>query len=89
MKLKVQNWREQHILFDDKDFAFVFTSFEEAYAHGGRAVAKAWAHAGWRNPSWQVTQPRRDASQRRLPKSGGSTRRKSPLLRRSPRVNLP
>ena len=44
-KERVAKWRAVHFLLDERDFAFVFTSFEEAYANAGRAVAMAWRKA--------------------------------------------
>ena len=39
----VAKWRQTQLLQDDKDFAFVYDKFEEAYREAGRAVAMAWA----------------------------------------------
>jgi len=42
---RVSKWRQDNLLLDDLDFAYVYTDFEEAYAHAGRAVAVAWSKA--------------------------------------------
>ena len=39
----VAKWRQKQQLQDDRDFAFVYVSFEEAYLEAGRAVAMAWS----------------------------------------------
>ena len=44
-KERVSKWRKDSLLLDDLDFAYVFTDFEEAYCHAGRAVAVAWSRA--------------------------------------------
>ncbi|CAE7222905.1 unnamed protein product [Symbiodinium sp. CCMP2592] len=36
-------WREQHGLLNDSDFAFTFQSYEEAMAQAGTLVAEEWA----------------------------------------------
>ena len=45
----VANWRLFQDLQDDKDFAFVYVNFSEAYADAGRAVAMAWARCRQRS----------------------------------------
>ena len=40
---RVREFREANRLQDDGDFAFHFTTFEEARAHGGDLLATAWA----------------------------------------------
>ena len=45
----VANWRLFQDLQDDKDFAFVYVNFAEAYADAGRAVAMAWARCRQRS----------------------------------------
>ena len=40
---RVREFREAHRLQDDADFAFHFSSFEEARARGGDFLATAWA----------------------------------------------
>ena len=42
-RAKVMQWRMDQGMEDDKDFAFVYVSFEEAYAEQGRSVAMAWS----------------------------------------------
>jgi len=42
---RVSTWRAANLLLDDLDFAYVYTDFEEAYSHAGRAVAMAWSKA--------------------------------------------
>jgi len=42
---RVSKWRQNNFLLDDLDFAYVYTDFEEAYSHAGRAVAVAWSRA--------------------------------------------
>jgi len=42
---RVSTWRAANLLSDDLDFAYVYTDFEEAYPHAGRAVAMAWSKA--------------------------------------------
>ncbi len=42
---RVDKWREDNLLLDDLDFAFVYVDFEEAYFQAGRAVAVAWSRA--------------------------------------------
>ncbi len=44
-KEQVNKWRADNLLLDNLDFAYVFTDFEEAYSHAGRAVATAWSRA--------------------------------------------
>ena len=39
----VMKWRGERLIHEDSDFAFLFTSFEEAYGSGGHAVASAWS----------------------------------------------
>jgi hypothetical protein len=41
----VNAWRNAHLLQHDADFAYVFTSLEQAWRHAGRAVARAWSRA--------------------------------------------
>ena len=36
-------WRQTQLLEDDKDFAFVYINFEEAYLDASRPVAMAWS----------------------------------------------
>ena len=38
---RVSRWREDNLLLDDLDFAYVFVDVEEAYSYAGRAVAVA------------------------------------------------
>ena len=40
---QVSRWRTEHFLLDDRDFAYVYKTFEEAYSNAGRAVAMAWS----------------------------------------------
>ena len=42
MNRKVEAWRTERLLLDDNDFAFVFSSADQAYTKAGRAVAEAW-----------------------------------------------
>ena len=42
-KQLVANWRETRQLQYDRDFAFIYTTFDEAYAEAGRAVSTAWS----------------------------------------------
>jgi len=44
-RVRVSKWRIENILLDDLDFAYFYADFDEAYAHAGRAVAKAWSRA--------------------------------------------
>ena len=39
----VRSFREHHGLMVDDDFAYAFSSWEEAAANAGHAVADAWA----------------------------------------------
>ena len=38
----VEEWRLKHKLTQDTDFAYRFSSVDEAFAEAGRAVAEAW-----------------------------------------------
>ena len=40
---RVAQWRQAEDLQEDRDFAFVYVTFEEAYQVAGRAVAMAWS----------------------------------------------
>ena len=40
---QVSRWRTEHFLLDDRDFAYVYETFEEAYCNAGRAVSMAWS----------------------------------------------
>ena len=42
---RVSQWREQWGLLDEADFAFAFSSYDSAVAHGGHHVADAWLQA--------------------------------------------
>ena len=44
-KDKVNKWRADNMLEDNRDFAYFYTEFEEAYRRAGRAVAMALARA--------------------------------------------
>ena len=39
----VAKWRQTQLLDNDRDFAFVYINFEEAYLDAGRPVAMAWS----------------------------------------------
>ena len=61
-RARPHQWRQQHGYVRDADFAFTFSSYEDALALPGRAVADAWAEdrrrrascmARWRQP-WQA-----------------------------------
>ncbi len=41
----VDRWRRNHSMNEEADFAGAFTSYEEAMAAGGHALAEAWLHA--------------------------------------------
>ena len=41
----VDRWRRNHSMQEEADFAGAFTSYEEAMAAGGHALAEAWLHA--------------------------------------------
>ena len=41
----VDRWRRNHSMHEEADFAGAFTSYEEAMAAGGHALAEAWLHA--------------------------------------------
>ena len=39
----VTEWRQQHHLQDNRDFALTFSSLEEAHSNAGNIVSMAWA----------------------------------------------
>ena len=41
----VLTWREANDMIDDKDFAFCYVTFEEAYREAGQPAAVAWSRA--------------------------------------------
>ena len=42
---RVSQWRAQWGLVDETDFAYAFSSYDSAVAHGGHHVADAWLRA--------------------------------------------
>ena len=42
---RVQEWRRERGLLDDKDFAFTFSTYEQAKLQGGFGLADRWLAA--------------------------------------------